>query len=92
MNLVHTAIREIVDLIELAIDSLDKTRLQNCQVDFSDAQAKLNAAFVASAAYKYLEGLDFIMDAFKQSVERDREYTLNPPKRESPPSDDTLEV
>ena len=81
MNLVQTTISEIVDLIEQTIDSLDKTRLQNCQVDFSDAQVKLNAAFVASAAYKYPEGLDFITDEFKKSVECDREYTLNPPKR-----------
>ena len=95
MNLVQTTISEIVDLIEQTIDSLDKTRLQNCQVDFSDAQVKLNAAFVASAAYKYPEGLDFITDEFKKSVDCVREYTLNPPKRESPlsdDSDDTLKV
>jgi len=71
---------------------MDKTRLQNCQVDFSDAQVKLNAAFIASIAYKYLEGLDFIMDEFKKSVECDREYTLNPLKHESPLLDDTLKA
>ncbi|KAK7856073.1 hypothetical protein CFP56_025513 [Quercus suber] len=92
MNLVQTSISEIVDLIEQPIDALDKTRLQNCQVDFSDAQVKLNAAFVASATYKYLEGLDFITDEFKKSVECDSEYTLNPLKRESPLLDDTLKV
>ena len=80
-------------MIQITIlTTMDKTRLQNCQVDFSDAQVKLNAAFIASAAYKYLEGLDFITDEFKKSVECDREYTLNPPKRESPPLDDTLKV
>ena len=87
-NLVQTTVNRIPDIVKTLTDPLDITRIQNCRTDYIDVQGKLSAAY--TKYYPEMENL--LKDALIKIVECDNEYRLNPPIRELPIADVSLEV
>ncbi|XP_023878396.2 pectinesterase inhibitor 5 [Quercus suber] len=87
-NLVQTIVNRIPDIVKTLTDPLDITRIQNCRTDYIDIQGKLSTAYTKY----YQEMLNLLRDALIKIVERDDEYRLNPPIRESPIADVSLEM
>ncbi|XP_075648652.1 pectinesterase inhibitor 5-like [Castanea sativa] len=83
-NHVLNTIDQIPNILKTLTDPLDKTRIQNCQTDYSEIAVNLNAAYSASEPKAYQEVINSLRGALIKCVECDDEYRLTPPKRDSP--------
>ncbi|KAK9995224.1 hypothetical protein SO802_024927 [Lithocarpus litseifolius] len=83
---------QIPNILKTLTDPLDKTRLQNCQTDYNEIVAKLNAAYSASDAKSYQEVINLLSAALIKRVECDDEYRLTPPIRDSPLSNASIRL
>ena len=91
INLLHTTnVQQIPKILETLNNPQDKTLLQNCQTDFTNAQEKLSNAFAASVIRNYTEATNLATGAALLNADCDNGY--NTAKRPSPIADVTGKV
>ncbi|KAF3947668.1 hypothetical protein CMV_026228, partial [Castanea mollissima] len=70
-NHVLNTIDQIPNILKTLTDPLDKTRIQNCQTDYSEIAVNLNAAYSASEPKAYQEVINSLRGALIKCVECD---------------------
>ncbi|XP_030970324.1 pectinesterase inhibitor 5-like [Quercus lobata] len=82
---------QIPNILASLTDSLDKSRLSNCQTNLANAHEQMKAARNAAGEQSYSEEKSLIMDSFVKVANCSNEYA-KPPKRESPISKLTYNI